>query len=315
MNMRTVIPECVKIGDQKPLGEPHLKYQSAPSGCNILAPIGNISKTTIFDYTVKPACQPPSPNFITRCSLAKNEVPIIPISALGSHLGEWTLKAIVTAKGGIQYHRLVEGDVKVKCVGCAVVNHFYPYVEVGKVYMVSKGSLKHYNHLKNEWLIILKATSMLEKCEEDCSIPHQQFLFTPISEIKNVETILYWMSLNGTENVKRKLVLNDVTNETVEISLWGKFCDNEGQVLQEMFTLELFPILAVKAVRLNDVNGKSVDTISSSQLFYNPDMPEARALRSWFDTGAKDIAAFSFSREPSQLFITPYIRAFMEKYV
>lgn len=60
------------------------------------------------------------------------------------------------------------------------------------------------------------------------------------------------------------------------------------------------------------VNGKSVDTISSSQLFYNPDLPEASALRSWFDTGAKDIAVFSFSREPSLLFITPYIRAFDE---
>ncbi|RZC71374.1 hypothetical protein C5167_034551 [Papaver somniferum] len=272
MNMRTVIPECVKIGDPKPLGEPHLKYQSAPSGCNAFAPTGNISKTSIFDSTVKPACQPPSLNFITRGSLAKNEVPINPISALGSHLGEWTLKARVTAKGGIQYHRLVEGDVKVisfdlldssggeiqvKYVGCAVVNRFYPYVEVGKVYMVSKGSLKQvpkdYNHLKNEWVIILKATSMLEKCEEDCSIPQQQFLFTPISEIKNVEnnSILDVIGIvtnvshpvpvmfkNGTENVKRKLVLNDDTNETVEITLWGKFCDNEGQVLREMFTLE-----------------------------------------------------------------------------
>ncbi|MCL7048727.1 hypothetical protein MKW94_030394 [Papaver nudicaule] len=326
--MQTVISECKKIGDPK-------------------LSVDLILRIVIVDPTAYPADQLPAP--------AENEVPtqITPISALNPDLDEWTLKARVAAKVGIQYHKFPtsvledfsfdllgsdEGQIHVKCSGNAAVNQFFAYVEAGKVYLLSKGTLKHvpkgHHHLKNEWQIILETTSMLKECEDDSSIPQQQFYFTPICDIKNAESnsfldvigIVTNVSLpayvscpNGTERGKRKLILKDGTGETVEIVLWGGFCDTEGQVLQDMLAAGVLPVvLAVKAGRLlHDAGGKSVHTVSYSQLFYNPDLPEARTLRSWFDSGAKDSAAFSIFGErakewkikklisSSQIFFTP----------
>ncbi|MCL7036018.1 hypothetical protein MKW94_013256 [Papaver nudicaule] len=335
LNMQTVITECKKIGDPEPFGG--LRFAFHNVFAEIFGPIAD---------------QLPAP-------AEENEVPtqITPISALNPDLDEWTLKARVAAKVGIQYHRfpmsvsedfsfdLLDSDggqIHVKCSGNALVHQFFAYVEAGKVYLFSKGSLKHvpkgHHHLKNEWQIILETTSMLKECEDDSSIPQQQFFFTPISEIKNAESNsfvdvigivtnvsppAYVRCPNGTERGKRKVVLKDGTGETVEIVLWGGFCDDEGQVLQDMLAAGVLPVvLVVRAGRLlHDAGGKSVHTVSYSQLFYNPDLPETRTLRSWVDSGAKDSAAFSISGgEPgqkgqnksissSQLFIAPGISA------
>ncbi|KAI8022102.1 Replication protein A 70 kDa DNA-binding subunit A [Camellia lanceoleosa] len=63
---------------------------------------------------------------------------------------------------------------------------------VGKVYLISKGSLKatqkNFNFLKNEWEIYLETTSTIDLCpDEDGSIPQQQFSFRPISKIEVAE--------------------------------------------------------------------------------------------------------------------------------
>ncbi|KAI3859373.1 hypothetical protein MKX03_010858 [Papaver bracteatum] len=342
LNMETIIPECAIIGNPKVTNEP----QSAPSDnnggyqpripSNMSAPTGNSNMTTGFRPTVQPAYQPPAPNYRNHGPIVKNEAParIIPIAALNPYQGRWAIKARVTAKGDLRRYNNARGDgkvfsfdlldsdggeIRVTCFN-AVVDRFYDSVEVGKVYVVSKGSLKparrDFNHLKNEWEIFLEAASTLERCEdEDSAIPQQQFSFTPISEIENVanNSILDVIGIvitvnpsvpimrkNGMETQKRTLVLKDGSSRTVELTLWGEFCNKEGRALQEIFDCGLSPVLAVKAGKVSDFSGKSVGTISSSQLFINPDFPEAHTLRNWFDRGGKDTAALSISRDPSQ---------------
>ncbi|XP_044472146.1 replication protein A 70 kDa DNA-binding subunit A [Mangifera indica] len=285
-----------------------------------------------FRPTVQPSYEPP-PNYRNHGPILKNEAParIIPIAALNPYQGRWAIKARVTAKGDLRRYNNARGDgkvfsfdlldsdggeIRVTCFN-AVVDRFYDVIEVGKVYLISKGSLKpaqkNFNHLKNEWEIFLEATSTVDLCpEEDGSIPRQQFFFRSISEIENTENnaILDVIGIvisvnpsvpilrkNGMETQRRILNLKDRSGRSIELTLWGDFCSKEGQKLQEMVDVGFFPVLAVKAGKVNDFSGKSIGTISSTQLFINPEFPEAQDLRQWFDRGGKDTASVSISGE------------------
>lgn len=293
------------------------------------------SRTPVNSYLrpPQPSYQQPSPMFANRGPIAKNEAPprIIPIAALNPYQGRWTIKARVTAKGELRHYNNPRGDgkvfsfdlvdadggeIRVTCFN-AVADQFYNQIEVGKVYMVSKGTLKPaqraYNHLQNDHEITLDTTSIVQPCfDDDKSIPQQQFHFRSISDIEGMEnnhvvdiigivssispcsTIL---RKNGTETQKQALHLKDMSGRSVEITLWGNFCNAEGQTLQNMCDSGIFPVLAIKSGRVNDFNGKAVGTISTSQLFIEPDFPEAHKLKSWFDKDGKSTPSVSISRE------------------
>ncbi|XP_050218256.1 replication protein A 70 kDa DNA-binding subunit A [Mercurialis annua] len=285
-----------------------------------------------FQPTVQPPYQPP-PIYKNHGAIMKNEAParIIPIAALNPYQGRWAIKARVTAKGDLRRYNNARGDgkvfsfdlldsdggeIRVTCFN-AVVDRFHEVIEVGRVYLISKGSLKpaqkNFNHLKNEWEIFLEATSDVDLCpDEDNSIPQQQFAFKPISEIEIVEnnTILDVIGIvisvnpsvpilrkNGMETQRRILNLKDASGKSIELTLWGDFCNKEGQQLQEIVDSGVFPVLAVKAAKVSDFSGKSLGTISSTQLVINPDIPEAHGLKDWFDLGGQNSASVSISRD------------------
>jgi replication factor A1 len=342
LNMETIIPDCEIIGNpkslvesdsaaQKPLFNSNLVQSARVSNNNFSAqkPGHNVQN---FPPTVQPPYKPP-PNYKNHGPILKNDAParIIPIAALNPYQGRWAIKARVTAKGDLRRYNNARGDgkvfsfdlldsdggeIRVTCFN-AVVDRFYDAIELGKVYMISKGSLKpaqkNYNHLKNEWEIFLEATSMVELCpDEDGSIPKQQFSFRPISEIENAEnnSILDVIGVvisvnpsvpilrkNGMETQRRILNLKDGSGRSVELTLWGEFCNREGQKLEEMINSGGFPVLAVKSGKVNDFSGKSIGTISATQLLINPDLPEAHGLRNWFDGVGKSASSVSISRE------------------
>ncbi|KAL0410436.1 UNVERIFIED_CONTAM: Replication protein A DNA-binding subunit A [Sesamum latifolium] len=317
LNMETIIPDCDVIGNPKLFSEadsvPQKPAPYMPSGRPPSIKNNNVgvqtsatsfshvkasgfqnqgSNTQSFRPTVQPPYQPP-PNYKNHGAIMRNEAParIIPIAALNPYQGRWAIKARVTAKGDLRRYNNARGD--------------------------GKGSLKpaqkNFNHLKNEWEIFLETASSVDLCpDEDASIPRQQFSFRPISEIQNTESnsILDVIGVvvtvnpsvpilrkNGMETQRRILNLKDQSGLSVELTLWGEFCNREGQQLQEMVETGNFPILAIKAGKVNDFTGKSVSTISATQLFINPDCSEANSLRDWFEHGGKDIASHSISRE------------------
>ncbi|KAJ9538476.1 hypothetical protein OSB04_031209 [Centaurea solstitialis] len=342
LNMETIIPECEVIGNPKIYTEsdtvgPNPISNGMPQRTAI--PSSNHSSTTnmsnnvqTFRPTVQPAYQPP-PSYKSHGAIMKNEAParIIPIAALNPYQGRWAIKARVTAKGDVRRYNNAKGDgkvfsfdlldsdggeIRVTCFN-AVVDRFNDIIEVGKVYMISKGSLKpakkNFNHLNNEWEIFLESSSTIDLClDEDASIPQQQFSFRPISEIETAEnnSIIDIIGVvisvnpsvpilrkNGMETQRRILSLKDQSGKSVELTLWGEFCNREGQKLQEMVDSGVSPVLAVKAGKVNDFTGKSIGTVSSTQLFINPDSAEAKNLRSWFDRGGRIIASQSISRD------------------
>ncbi|KAK9715697.1 hypothetical protein RND81_06G183200 [Saponaria officinalis] len=343
LNLVTIIQECDIIGNP-PLS---LTGGSSAAGMTLAnnvgvnpvrvgnAKVGAPSTSTNAlnqRVPVQPPYQPP-PSYKNHGPIVKNEAParILPIAALNPYQGRWAIKARVTAKGDLRRYNNAKGDgkvfsfdlldsdggeIRVTCFN-AVVDRFYDVVQVGKVYLISKGSLKpaqrNFNHLKNEWEIFLESTSTVDLCpDEDVSIPHQQFNFRPISEIQTAEnnTILDIIGIvisvnpsvpilrkNGMETQRRIINLKDTSSRSIELTLWGDFCNREGQQLQELFDSGNFPVIAVKAAKVNDFSGKSVGTISSTQLFIDPDIPESHNLVEWFYGGGKDSAAVSISRD------------------
>jgi len=90
-----------------------------------------------------------------------------------------------------------------------------------------------------------------------------------------------------------------MSGRSVEVTLWGIFCDAEGQKLQLLCDSGLNPVLALKSVRVTEFNGRSVSTISSTQLKIDPDFPEADKLQHWYATEGKTAACVSLSAASS----------------
>lgn len=314
---------------------PHSNPNSNPSTFMPVKP-QPITTTNNHMPPVQPPYNRPPPIYTNRGPMLKNEAPprIIPIAALNPYQGKWTIKARVTSKGELRRYNNPKGDGKVfsfdlldsdggeiraTCFN-AVADNFYNQIEVGKVYYLSKGTLKPaqktFNHLKHDFEITLDHTSTAQPCfDDDTSIPRQQFHFRSISEVENMDnnTVLdvigvvttvnptsSIMRKNGVEAQKRTLFLKDMSGRSIELTLWGDFCHKDGQTLQELTDSSQFPILAVKSARAYDFNGKTLSTITSSQLSINPDFPEAQKLKTWFDSIGKNTPSISMSREISQ---------------
>ncbi|CAN0906747.1 Replication protein A 70 kDa DNA-binding subunit C [Linum grandiflorum] len=313
---------AVPLSNQAP-GFNHLKREGARASSGSYS---NMSRSTY---------QQPPAMYSNRGPVARNEAPaaILPISALNPYQGRWTIKARVTAKAEMRhYHNprgegkvfsfdLLDsngGEIRVTCFN-AVADQFYPCIEVGRVYTVSKGSLKpaqkNFNHLNNDLEIFLENGSIVQQCDDDdSSIPRQQFHFRMISEIEGLESgsivdligIVYAiipatsiMKKNGTETQKRSLQLKDMSYRSVELTLWGNFCNAEGHELQKKCDSGNFPILAIKSGRINDFNGKAVGTISTSQLFIDPEFEEAGSLKQWFEREGRNASFVSISKQVS----------------
>ncbi|XP_028759424.1 replication protein A 70 kDa DNA-binding subunit A-like [Neltuma alba] len=280
----------------------------------------------------QPMHRQPSPIYNNRGQMARNEAlpRIIPIAALSPYHSMWTIKARVTAKAGLRQYNNARGDGKVfsfdlldsdggeiraTCFN-AVAEQFYQQIEIGKVYLISRGSIKpaqkNFNHLPNDLELTIDITSIIQPCNDDESIPMRLFNFRPISDVESMENssvvdvigVVYSVSpttsimrKNGSETQKRALQLKDMSGCSVELTLWGEFCNAEGQRLQNTCDSGAFPVLAVKAVRVNEFNGKALGTIANSQLFIEPDFPEAYRLKEWFDKEGRNVPAISISRE------------------
>ncbi|XP_009114408.1 replication protein A 70 kDa DNA-binding subunit C-like isoform X1 [Brassica rapa] len=287
-------------------------------------------------YYSRPPVQPQPPSmYANRSPVARNQATplIIPIAALNPYQGRWTIKARVTSKGELKTYNKTHGDgklfsfdlldadggeIRVTCFN-EMVDKFFEVIVVGNVYLISKGTLKparkEYNHLPNDYEIQLENGSTVEQCyEDDAAIPRNRFRFCYISDVENMESnsivdligiVLsisptgLIMRKSGTEVQKKAFRLMDISGRSVEVTMWGNFCNAEGQRLQSLCDSGAFPVLAVKAGRVSEFNGKQVSTIGSSQLYVEPDFPEAREVREWYEREGRNAPCISISRVSS----------------
>ncbi|KAL3155866.1 hypothetical protein ABBQ32_012870 [Trebouxia sp. C0010 RCD-2024] len=272
----------------------------------------------------------PNPDYRAgNSAIARNEAPakIVPINSLNAYQNRWTIKARVSVKGTVRtYHNargegkvfsfdLVDsagGEIKVTAFTDAC-DKFYDLIQKGRVYMVSKASLKPkraaFNNTRHDFEIQLENASVVQLCEDEPqdAIPRAVYHFKRIDDIESVPagTMLDVLGVlhsigdfttitlkNGTEQSKRSIVLRDNSNRSIELTMWAEFASEPGDQLAQIVEQGGHPVVAVKSARVGDFNGKTLGTISTSLVDVDPDVPEAGILRNWFDRegGAQQVA-------------------------
>ncbi|KAM8903285.1 replication protein A 70 kDa DNA-binding subunit isoform 1-T1 [Spinachia spinachia] len=293
-----------RIGDPTPLTEGTKVPQSAPNPEN-RQPLQQQQnrneglKGFGRDFGKKtPSAMPSTPGGSSK---------VVPIASLNPYQSKWTIRARVTNKTSIRTWSNSRGDGKlfsmeildesgeIRVTGFnQEVDKFFGLVEVGKVYYISKGSLKiankQYTSVKNDYEMSLNGESTIIPCDDAVDVPVIQCDFVSIGDLENrekdaiidvigvcksVDEVTRLTTKSNKEVSKRTINLIDMSGKLVTVTLWGeeaeKF-DGSGQ-----------PILAIKAAKLSDFGGRSISASFSSTLMINPDIPEAYQLRGWYD--------------------------------
>ncbi|GLC43682.1 hypothetical protein PLESTM_001504100 [Pleodorina starrii] len=276
----------------------------------------------------------PPPQYQAHGAIARDEAAprILPISALNPYTARWAIRGRVTAKGELRRWTNVKGEgkvfsfdlldrgggeIRVTAFG-AEAEKFFESIEVGAIYQVSKASLTQkkpqFNHTSHDYEIRLDRNSLVERVPEDqetAQIPNISFNFRKITDLETaeagsmvdiiglVETCDAWQSITrrtGEETQKRSMVVRDDSGRSIEVTLWGPLVNNPGDQIEQMVRQGARPVLAAKALRVGDFNGKTLSTISASTLRIDPmDLPAAQRLRNWYDSGGRTQAVNALS--------------------
>ncbi|XP_061364959.1 replication protein A 70 kDa DNA-binding subunit B [Gastrolobium bilobum] len=245
-----------------------------------------------------------------------------PLVSLNPYQGNWTIKVSVTSKGNMRTYKNARGEGCVFNVELTdedgtqiqatmfndAARKFYDKFVMGKVYYISKGALKvankQFKTVQNDYEMTLNENSEVEEVANEVSfVPETKFTFVQIDQlgphvnksdlvdvvgvVQNVSSTMSIRRKSNNESIpKRDITITDETKKTVVVSLWNELATNIGQDLLDV--ADTSPVIAIKSLRVGDFQGVSLSTISKSVVLINPDIPEAKKLRCWYDSEGKD---------------------------
>ncbi|XP_015943436.1 replication protein A 70 kDa DNA-binding subunit B [Arachis duranensis] len=260
-----------------------------------------------------------------------------PLVSLNPYQGNWTIKVSVTSKGNMRTYKNARGEGCVFNVELTdedgtqiqatmfndAARKFYDKFVLGKVYYISKGTLKvankQFKTVQNDYEMTLNENSEVEEAANEASfVPETKFSFVPIDQlgpyvnkselvdvvgvVQNVSPTMSIRRKSNNESIpKRDITIADETKKTVVVSLWNDLATNIGQELLDM--ADKSPVVAIKSLRVGDFQGVSLSAISKSVIKIDPEIPEAKKLRCWYDSEGKDatMASVGSGSSPSSM--------------
>jgi len=250
---------------------------------------------------------------------------VFPIASLTPYQNKWTIRARVTNKSDIRHWSNQRGDGKlfsmdlvdqsgeIRATGFNdAVDRVYDLIEKGKIYYISRGSVKtankKYTSLKNDYELSLNNDSEVELCTDDCDLPDINYDFRQIKDIEQInkdamvdivgvvksaaEVSQITTRSTNKQVSKRDITIVDQSGTAINATLWGK----EAESYEEYANSN--PVIAIKGAKVSDFGGRSLSVLGSSVMNINPDLPEAHELRGWFDNGGnnQEVASLSGQR-------------------
>ncbi|XP_050257037.1 replication protein A 70 kDa DNA-binding subunit B [Quercus robur] len=260
---------------------------------------------------------------------------VFPLVSLNPYQGSWTIKVRVTSKGNMRTYKNARGEGCVFNVELTdedgtqiqatmfneAAKKFYDRFQLGKVYFISRGTLrlanKQFKTVKNDYEMTLNENSEVEEASnEETFVPETTFNFVPIDSLgpyvngmELVDVIGVVQNVSPTMSIRRKsnndtipkrdITIADETKKTVVVSLWNDLATSVGQELLDI--ADKSPIVAIKSLKVGEFQGVSLSTLSRSVALVNPDLPEAKKLRSWYDSEGKEssLASVGSGMSPS----------------
>ncbi|KAI0521847.1 replication factor-A protein [Xylaria bambusicola] len=242
-------------------------------------------------------------------SKAHGNIVIYPIEAITPYAHKWTIKARVTSKSDIKTWHKASGEGKLFSVNLLdesgeiratgfneQCDAFYELLQEGQVYYISTCKVnlakKQFSNLPNDYELAFERETMIEKAEDQSSVPQVRFNFVPISELQSVEKDVTVDVVGVLKDVgevsqivskttqkpydKRELTLVDDSRFSVRLTLWGKTATT--------FSAQPESVVAFKGVKVSDFGGRSLSLLASGTMALDPDIEEAHRLKGWYDS-------------------------------
>ncbi|TNV82613.1 hypothetical protein FGO68_gene9605 [Halteria grandinella] len=201
-----------------------------------------------------------------------------------------------------------------------IADKFFDVLQIGKLYMMAGGIVKEpksrsrqsYRH--ENCIVFDKFTDIVElPDEDDDSIPpipdpNQQLseslpncegehLYSTIQQIVDMNPnqavdligIAFVVGPLGSVTLKsgeiktrRNILVLDSSNLTICVCFWGQ---NHTE-----FDFNNYPVVAIKNAKVSDFAQKSLNANDESVVGFNPDTPQGREIRNWFDNLDREVA-------------------------